>query len=201
MTYYINEINRIVGDKRVKSAIVDSQNRYWVATFGDGLYIFDKEKDGSMRYENYRNEENLPIKLKSNFIDQIFLDNSGTAWLSMSESGLSKIYYRKDYFRYYNFSESDNTKSKEIHAIKQSSDSNKFWVSFNRNELDLFDSKNYSYRQFSSTSSGLQLQNDKINFAYQDKKGNLWIIYSRIGIYVVPSKYRIKSGRREIKRH
>ncbi len=187
----IKEINRIVGDKRVKSAIVDSQNRYWIATFGDGLYIFEKEKNGNLRFENYRNEENLPIKLKSNFIDQIFLDNSGTAWLSMAESGLSKIYYKKEYFRYYNFSESDNTKSKEIHAIKQSSDRNKFWVSFNRNELDLFDSKNYSYRQFTSSSSGLQLQNDKINFAYQDKKGNLWIIYSRIGIYVVPSKFAL----------
>ncbi|HZY24940.1 MAG TPA: ATP-binding protein, partial [Bacteroidales bacterium] len=187
----INEINRIVGDKRVKSAIVDSQNRYWIATFGDGLYIFDKDKNGILRYENYRNEENLPIKLKSNFIDQIFLDSSGIGWLSMAESGLSKIYYRKEYFRYYNFSESDNTKSKEIHAIKQSSDRNKFWVSFNRNELDLFDSKNYSYRQFTSSSSGLQLQNDKINFTYQDKKGNLWIIYSRIGIYVVPSKFAL----------
>jgi ligand-binding sensor domain-containing protein len=162
----INEINKTVGDKRVKSAIVDSQNRYWIATFGDGLYIFEKEKNGKLRFENYRNEENLPIKLKSNFIDQIFLDNSGTAWLSMGESGSSKIYYKKEYFRYYNFSESDNSKSKEIHAIKQSSDKNKFWVSFNRNELDLFDSKNYSYRQFTSLSSGLQLQNDKINFTY-----------------------------------
>jgi len=188
---FINEINRIVGDKRVKSAIVDRQNRYWIATFGDGLYIFDKDKNGSLRYENYRNEENLPIKLKSNFIDQIFIDSKGTAWLSMSESGLSKIYYRKDYFRYYNFSETNNTKSKEIHAIKQSLDRNKFWISFNRNELDLFDSKNYTYRQFTSRSSGLQLQNDKIKFAYQDKKGNLWIIYSRIGIYVVPSKFAL----------
>jgi len=188
---FINEINKIVGDKRVKSAIVDSQNRYWIATFGDGLYIFEREKNGTLSFENYRNEENLPIKLKSNFIDQIFLDNSGTAWLSMAESGLSKIYYQKEYFRYYNFSESDNTKSKEIHAIKQSSARNKFWVSFNRNELDLFDSKNFSYRQFTSSSSGLQLQNDKINFTYQDKKGNLWIIYSRIGIYVVPSKFAL----------
>ena len=189
--FFINEINKIVGDKRVKSAIVDSQNRYWIATFGEGLYIFDKEKNGSLRYENYRNEENLPIKLKSNFIDQIFIDSSGTAWLSMAESGLSKIYYRNDYFHYYNFFETNNAKSKEIHAIKQSSDRNKFWISFNRNELDLFDSKDYTYRQFTSTSSGLQLQNDKINFSYQDKKGNLWIIYSRIGIYVVPSKYAI----------
>ena len=188
---FIDEINRIVGDKRVKSAIVDRQDRYWIATFGDGLYIFDKDKNGSLRYENYRNEENLPIKLKSNFIDQIFLDSTGTAWLSMAESGLSKIYYREDYFRYYNFSETNNTKSKEIHAVKQSSDRNKFWISFNRNELDLFDSKNYSYRQFTSSSSGLQLQNDKINVTYQDKKGNLWIIYSRIGIYVVPSKFAL----------
>jgi len=187
----INEINKIVGDKRVKSAIVDNQNRFWIATFGDGLYIFEKDKNGSLRFENYRNEENLPIKLKSNFIDQIFLDNSGTAWLSMAESGLSKIYYQKEYLRYYNFSESDKGKSKEIHAIKQSSDRTKFWVSFNRNELDLFDSKNNSYKQFTSSSSGLQLQNDKINFTYQDKKGNLWIIYSRIGIYVVPSKFAL----------
>lgn len=188
---YINEINRIVGDKRVKSAIVDKQNRFWIATFGEGLYIFDKEKNGRLKYDNYRNEENLPIKLKSNFIDQIFLDETGTAWLSMAESGLSKIYYRKEHFRYYNFSETNTTKSKEIHAIKQSSDRNKFWISFNRNELALFDSRDNTYRQFTSGSSGLQLQNDKINFTYQDKKGNLWIVYSRIGIYVVPSKYAI----------
>jgi signal transduction histidine kinase/DNA-binding response OmpR family regulator len=190
--FFINEINKIVGDKRVKSAIIDSQNRYWIATFGEGLYIFEKDKNRSLNYKNYRNEENLPIKLNSNFIDQIFIDESGAAWLSMAESGLSKIYYQKDNFLFLKFFEANNNaKSKEIHAIKQSSDSNKFWVSFNRNELDLFDSKDYSYRQFTSYSPDLQLQNDKINFSYQDKKGNLWIIYSRIGIYVVPSKYAI----------
>ena len=189
--YFINEINTIVGDKRVRSAIVDRQNRYWIATYGDGLYIFDKDKDGRLRYENYRNEENHPIKLKSNFIDQVYLDSCGTAWVSMAESGLSKIYYRKDNFRYFNFSETNNTKSKEIHAIRQSADRNKFWVSFNGNELDLFDSKNHICRQFTSNSQGLQLQNDKIKSTYQDKRGNLWIIYSRIGIYVVPSKYAL----------
>jgi signal transduction histidine kinase/ligand-binding sensor domain-containing protein/DNA-binding response OmpR family regulator len=189
--FFITEINKIVGDKRVKSAIVDRQNRYWIATFGDGLYIFDKDKNGSLKYKNYRNEENLPIKLKSNFIDQILIDSSGTAWLSMAESGLSKICFRKDYFRYHNFSETNSTKSKEIHAVKQSADKNKFWVSFNRNELDLFDSKKNSYSQFTSNSTGLQLQDDKINFAYQDIKGNLWIVYSRIGLYVVPAKYAL----------
>ncbi len=189
---YVSEINKIIGDKRVKTAIVDDQKRCWVATFGDGLYIFSKEPGGKLNYENYRNEEKLPLKLKSNFVDQIFLDETGTAWLSMAEAGLSKIHYQKNRLHYFNFYDlKDRNKSKEIHAVRQSYDKNKFWVSFNRNEINLFDSRNYSFRQFTSSTTGLQLQNDKVNFAYQDRKGNLWIVYSRIGIYVVPAKNAI----------
>lgn len=187
---FINEVNTIVGDKRVKSALIDKQKRCWIATFGDGLFIFTKEKNGTLEVENYRDNEAQPLKLKSNFIDQIFLDNSGIAWISMAESGLSKVYYQKNSLQYFDFADSQGKSGfKEIHDIKQSSDREKFWVSFNRNEINLFDSKTNSYRQFTGNSSGLRLQNDKIKFTYQDKKGNLWIVYSRIGIYVVPSKY------------
>lgn len=186
---YVNDINRIIGDKRVKTAIVDKQNRCWIATFGDGLYIFSKDISGNMKYENYRNEEKMPLKLKSNFVDQIFLDDAGNAWLSIAEAGLSKIYYKRGNFQYFNFFDSNGKNvSKEIHAVRPSSDKNKFWVSFNYNEINLFDSRDQSYKQFTSGTSGLQLQNDKINFAYQDQYGNLWIVYSRIGIYVVPAK-------------
>lgn len=185
----IDEINRIIGDKRVKTAITDQQNRFWVATYGDGLYIFNRDRNGNLTYENYRNEEKLPLKLKSNFVDQILLDENGTAWLSMAEAGLSKIYFRKNNFQYFNFSNSKNKHgSKEIHAIRPSSDKTKFWISFNHNEIQLFDSKTNSYTQFTSTTSGLQLQKDKVNFTYQDRYGNLWIVYTRIGIYVVPAK-------------
>jgi signal transduction histidine kinase/ligand-binding sensor domain-containing protein/DNA-binding response OmpR family regulator len=186
---FINEINKIVGNKRVKSAIIDKQKRCWVATYGEGLYIFKKEKNGKISYENYRNEETLPNKLKSNFIDQIFNDNTGITWISMSESGLSKMYFQQSKFRYYNFYEPKNqNRPKEILAIKQSSDKNKFWITFNRNEIDLFDTRDIAHKQYTGNSSGLQLQNDKVLLTYQDKKGNLWIVYSRIGLYVVPAK-------------
>jgi signal transduction histidine kinase/ligand-binding sensor domain-containing protein/DNA-binding response OmpR family regulator len=186
---FVNEINKIVRDKRVKSAIVDKKGRYWIATFGEGLYIFYKDKNGQLMYENYRNEESMPLKLKSNFIDQIFIDGAGTAWISMAEAGLTKIYFQKNNLHYFNFHDlKDKNTSKEIHSIKQSSDKNKLWVSFNRNEIDLFDARNNTFRQFTSNSAGLRLQNDKVNFAYQDRKGNLWIVYSRIGIFVVPAR-------------
>ncbi|NJO68386.1 MAG: hypothetical protein HC830_03120 [Bacteroidetes bacterium] len=63
---------------------------------------------------------------------EIFIDNSGTAWLSMAEAGLTKIYYQKNHLHYFNFYESENrSRSKEIHSIKQSSDKCKFLGSFN----------------------------------------------------------------------
>ncbi|NJO68387.1 MAG: hypothetical protein HC830_03125 [Bacteroidetes bacterium] len=58
----VTEINKVVGDKRVKTAIVDKHGRYWIATFGEGLYIFTKGKNGQVRYENYRNEETPSTK-------------------------------------------------------------------------------------------------------------------------------------------
>jgi len=187
---FIDEINKVVGEKRVKAALIDKQKRCWVATFGDGLYIFSKDRNGKIKFENYSNEESLTLKLKSNFIEQIFLDSTGIAWISMPETGLSKIYYQKNNFRYFNFLEfNDKSKSKEIHSITQSSDKKKFWISYNRNEIDLYNSLNNEIKQFTGNSSGIQLQKDKINFTYHDKKGNFWIVYSRIGLYVIPAKY------------
>lgn len=184
---FINEINKVIGDKRIKCALLDSYQRCWIATFGEGLYIFGKSPNGKVWFKNYRNNETQTLKIKSNFLDHIFLDDSGAAWISMAQAGLSKVYYEKNIFHYFNFPALQEKTNKEILAVKPSSDQNKFWVSFNRNEIAIFNARNYNHRQFNSTSSGLQLQKDKVSFTYQDKKGNLWIVYSRIGLYVVPS--------------
>jgi signal transduction histidine kinase/ligand-binding sensor domain-containing protein/DNA-binding response OmpR family regulator len=186
---FINEINRIVGNKRVQSAVLDKQKRCWVATFGDGLYVFDKNKSGEFWYENYLSNDNKYVKLNSNFINQIYPDSCGIVWLSMFQAGLSKVYYQSGNFNYFNFSGAINkTKTKEIFAVNQSTDKNKFWVNFNEKGLALFDSQNYSYKIFTANNTPLQLQNDKISLTYQDKRGNLWIVYSRHGLYVLLSE-------------
>jgi signal transduction histidine kinase/ligand-binding sensor domain-containing protein/DNA-binding response OmpR family regulator len=185
---FINDINKIIGDKRVKSAVIDNQNRCWITTFGEGLYIFGKAKDGKLWYENYRSDENKPLRIKSNYIDQIFIDDNGAAWISTSVAGLSKIYYQKNSFYNFEFKDAnDPYRSKEILAVSSSSDPSKYWINFNLNEIDLFDAKKGDYKQFTSKSSGLQLQNDKVSSVFQDRKGNLWIVYNRIGLFVVPA--------------
>jgi signal transduction histidine kinase/ligand-binding sensor domain-containing protein/DNA-binding response OmpR family regulator len=190
---FINNVNKIVGNKRVKSAFIDSKNQLWVATFGNGLYIFEQSKFGSLSFVNYRNDQRQQENLKSDFIYQMYLDNTGIVWLCMNQPVLSKVYFQKKNLRTYNFLKQTNSNaSKEILAVNQSTDKDKLWVTTNGSGIYLFDVKSQEFMQYTDkTTKGLQLQDNNISICYQDKNGNLWIVYPRIGLYVVPSRFAL----------
>ncbi len=187
---YIREVNKIIGDKRVMSALVDDQNHMWVATFGNGLYIFEKSKSGSISFENYRNNQKQQENLKSDFIQKMYLDTNGIVWLCMNQPALSKVYFQKSNLKYFSFpGQKSNHDFKEMLSVNQSTDKNKLWVATNGSGIYLFDTKSHTFKQYSvNSTTGLRLQNNEVTLCYQDKTGNLWIVYRRIGLYVVPSK-------------
>lgn len=185
----IQDLNKIIGDKRVMSTLVDSQDRIWVATYGNGLYIFEKNISGTLSFVNYRNNKTHQQYLKSDFINQMYLDNIGIVWLSMSQPALSKVYFQNSNLIIYDFLRQKNNDTKEILAVNQSNDKSKLWVATNGAGIFLFDTENYTLKQFNDQiSKGLRLQNNDVNLCYQDKRGNLWIVYRRTGLYVVPSE-------------
>ena len=97
---FIVQINRVIGNKRIMSAFSDNQNHLWVATYGNGLYIFEKSKNGTCSFVNYQNNQPKEVNLKSDFINQMYLDNVGIVWLSMNQPALSKVYFQKNNLRY-----------------------------------------------------------------------------------------------------
>jgi signal transduction histidine kinase/ligand-binding sensor domain-containing protein/DNA-binding response OmpR family regulator len=186
---FINELNKHIRDKRIKCALMDENNRCWIASYGDGLYICEKSTNGKIKIQNYQYNETQALKIKANYLNQIFIDNSGIAWISMAKDGLLKAYFEKDIFRNYTFQQSpDKSSNQEILTIRTSYDQNKFWVNFNQTGLALFDSRNSTYREFSNNINGLSLNKNRISHIYQDKKGNLWIVHYRMGIYVILAK-------------
>ncbi|HEX2935400.1 MAG TPA: two-component regulator propeller domain-containing protein [Bacteroidales bacterium] len=187
---FIREVNKVLGLKRTMSAALDNENRLWVATYGNGLYIFERSKSGILTYVNYRNNSLQQENLKSDFINQLLIDNNGVAWLSMNQPALVKIYFQENKLRYFNFFDKAATdQSKEILAFCPSTNNNNLWINTNGGGIYLFDTQKNSFRQFTDKSnSGLRLQSNDISLCYQDKSGNLWIVYQRIGLYVVPGK-------------
>jgi signal transduction histidine kinase/ligand-binding sensor domain-containing protein/DNA-binding response OmpR family regulator len=189
---FVDEVNKVVGNIRVMTAIFDKQNRLWVATFNSGLYIFEN-RNGKVTYSNYRNNPKHEENLKSDFINKMYIDNTGIVWLCMNQPALSKVYFQQSKLKSFNFSDQKNNLiSKEIIEVTRSSNKNKLWVTTNGSGIYLFDAINHSYVQYTDkTSNGLQLQSNDINLCYQDKKGNLWIVYQKLGLYVVPAKSAI----------
>jgi signal transduction histidine kinase/DNA-binding response OmpR family regulator/ligand-binding sensor domain-containing protein len=186
---FLNYVNTIIGEQRVMSAILDNQNRLWVATFGNGLYIFESDKN-KFSHTNYRSNQGNGVNLQSDFIRQMYIDNNGIAWLSMNQPALSKVYYQKSNLWYYSFRKQNNSfDSKEITSVNPASDKSKLWIATNGGGIYLFDIKTGNYSQFNDKSAtGLLLQNNEVVLCYQDKTGNLWIVYRRIGLYLVPSE-------------
>jgi signal transduction histidine kinase/ligand-binding sensor domain-containing protein/AraC-like DNA-binding protein len=187
---FINEVNKTIGDKRIMSAVIDNQNRLWVASYNSGLYIFEKSKNGTVLFSNYRNDQRQQENLKSDFINQMYIDNNGIAWLCMNQLGLSKVFFQKSNLKYINFiKQNSDHDSKEIVSVNQSTDKNKLWIATNGGGIYLFDTKSHNFKQFTNKSNtGIRLQSNEVSSCHQDSKGNLWIVYRRIGLYVLPSK-------------
>ncbi len=185
----ISFANTIVGDKRVVCALADNQDRIWVATFGNGLYVFYVDSSGEFTYENYRNDHNPNGSLKSDFVNDLFIDNSGIVWISQIQPALSKLYYQKNQFITYNLSRlSAQNVSREIRAVNQSSDPDKVWISTNGSGLLLFDTRTHAINQFTDqTTWGLRLPGNRLSLCYLDRQGNLWMVFQRSGLYVLPA--------------
>lgn len=188
--HFINSINSIVNNKRVMTVIADNKKRLWLATYGSGLYVFKENLNGSVIYENYRNVENQTDNLKSDIINQLYIDNSGITWLCMNQPALTKIYYQKNNLHLNTISEKGNEIGvKEIITVMPSIDKNKLWIATNGMGIFLYDCRNKSYTNFTKKPSSLiQLDENDVSYCYQDKDGNLWIIYRRLGLFVVPAR-------------
>ncbi|MFO7370059.1 MAG: ATP-binding protein [Bacteroidales bacterium] len=185
----ISYVNKIIGDKRVVTAQPDNQNRLWVATFDNGLYLFSQSPAGEFSYVRYRNDRDPNGSLKSDFINHMFIDKSGIVWLGQIQPALSKIYYQKNKLTNINLYEQlGKYESGEIRSVSQSSRPDKLWVTTNGSGLILFDTKSHEINQYTDkTTRGLQLPGNKVNLCYQDNKGNLWLVFQRLGLYVVPA--------------
>ncbi|HEY9125430.1 MAG TPA: two-component regulator propeller domain-containing protein, partial [Bacteroidales bacterium] len=186
-TPFIDYVNKIVGEKRVKAALPDNNGNLFVATYGSGLYAFNNA-NASFSYINYRNDKNSKENIRSNIINQAYIDNSGILWLSMNQPGLAKLYSQESFISYFSTKKSSDLVN-EFLSVQQSIDKNKLWVATNGDGIYLFDTKEKSFLQFNNTAgSRLRLQSNGASYCFQDSKGNLWIVSGRKGIYVVPGK-------------
>ncbi|ASV29739.1 sensor histidine kinase [Maribacter cobaltidurans] len=76
--------------------MMDSYDRLWVATYGQGLYIIDFPSE---KIKHFTADKNNPHTINYNDILSLFQDSSGTIWLGSDGAGLS---YYDEYLSKFN---------------------------------------------------------------------------------------------------
>ncbi len=184
----INWINKILERKRVISATFDGNNHLWIATFGDGIYCFNLEDEKYEYLSCRQNEDNVP-KIKSDIVNHIYYDGfSNIMWLSMNQPALTKIYFEKNDFQTIQLEKLLKGQPIEITYVTYSSlFPNSVWVGTSHNGLMLYNIVNKTIQNFSSSSSFIKLPSNEVSKLHEDRHGNLWIVFRKIGLFVIPA--------------
>ncbi len=150
-----------------KTFYVDSQNRLWYGTFGDGILLFDENLRVMKRFLN---ENNNNESLAGNYIWSITEDQNGHVWIG-TNNGISVYDPSKNKFaRIIRKNESNNLSHNNVNDILHDK-RGYVWIS-TQEGLHVFDPQKNTFR-YVSESEGLCSY--KVKTLEQDMQNNIWI--------------------------
>lgn len=163
-----------ISSNRLFCMLKDNKGRIWIGSFGGGLNLAMKQKDGSYKFRNF--SQNYYTKQE---VRCLFQDNNGWIWLGTS-GGLfvfnpDKLI--KDPKAYY-FYDSNNSSllTEEIRYIMQDH-TGKIWLATPGSGLTVCDNKNkdYSKLKFDNYNVDNGLVSNMVQAIVEDNKGTLWV--------------------------
>ncbi|MFD2823806.1 two-component regulator propeller domain-containing protein [Lacinutrix iliipiscaria] len=166
----------------IQDLLVDSQNRLWIATYGQGLFVVDFNLE---TIQNFTENKNNPYALHYNDVLSLYQDYTGTIWLGTDGTGLS---YYDAYLVKFNILTNDqvpqNVNVDVIRAITIDKNG-AIWVGTSGKGLTRIHTKNQEF--FTYTSENSNLLGDRImSLLYDDDV--LWIGHQSHGLQMMDAK-------------
>ncbi|WNH11891.1 two-component regulator propeller domain-containing protein [Thalassobellus suaedae] len=151
----------------------DKKGVIWIATDGDGIYLYDKKK-GLLQHISHSplNSFSLPNNQPSNIME----DKDGIFWIATYNKGVSKLVLSKSAFGHY-FYESDNPKglsAKIAQAVLQDNEG-RIWIGTDGGGLNLFDEKTNSFKHFKANANKTGISSNKIVNLVESFDGTIWV--------------------------
>lgn len=169
---YVEKINSRLQDLVVQSIIIDNRGRYWVGTFGSGVYVFSP----SMQSIDHLNKaKGLP----SNAISDIIQDSSGKIWIA-TRAGVTMIKNPSQPFVFINL-DNGSANTPQVQSIEEDSFHN-IWIS-TTNGIGRI-SQNGETTKFYRYSPSMPMHTFMDNASTKDPDGNIYFASSN-GIFEI----------------
>ena len=156
----------------IKALLEDESGDIWIATFGNGLFIWSP-KGGNI--ENLKYDHNNPYSLRNNEVLSLYRDFSGIIWVG--SNGLDVYNPKKEKFTLYDYVPYSNDKLifRNIHPIYLD-DYEVLWIGSKTDGLHILDRTNRTYKRLvhqEGVNNGLS--SSKIRAIREYPAGILWI--------------------------
>lgn len=171
----------------IQDLLVDKRNQLWVATYGQGVYLINFEREN---IQHFTENKNNPYALHYNDVLSLFEDNTGTIWLGTDGTGLS---YYDEYLVKFNVLTNDqvplNVNVDVIRAITKDAQNN-IWAGTSGKGLTRLNIDNKDFYTYTTQNSNLLGDRIMSLLAYGDK---LYIGHQTHGLQLMDSKGKITS--------
>jgi len=97
----------------VQSLLIDKKNRLWVATYGEGLFLVDLNRN---TVRQFKAQKTNPYALHYNDVLSLFEDYTGTIWLGTDGAGLS--YYDENLIKFNVLTNAQTPKNINVDVIR-----------------------------------------------------------------------------------
>jgi len=146
----------------------------WIGTWGDGLTVFNKEKN---TFKHFKFDPANPKGLGGNNVWTIAEDADKNIWLGFynSASGVDMYDGKSNSFIHYinDPSNPSSLSNNVVNTIFSDKDGN-LWIGTNGSGLDLFNKKTKTFSHINEDSKN-GISNNDVYCLTQDMDGNLWI--------------------------
>lgn len=152
----------------------DSKGVIWIATDGNGIYLFDK-KNGLLQHimHSTSNQFSLPNNQPSKVLE----DKKGVFWIATYNKGISKLVLSKSAFGHY-FYGADNKKglSEKIAQSVLQDSKERIWIGTDGGGLNLFNEKSNSFIHYKALANNKQtLSSNKIVYLSESFDKSIWV--------------------------
>lgn len=183
-TTFIQKIDSFNTIHHFGKVILDIQpdvnsNRLWIATWGNGLFLYDWQRDAVIRHYA-KSEADTTLKIPSDDISSILVDGCNI-WIGTSGSGVAKIDTEKNTILCQENSIKDPfsiDNSKYITHLMKDSDG---WIWISSSE-GLRKFKGEEQVQFPYSDKDGELPQNQISCCYEDSQKRIWVLTSTSGL-------------------
>ncbi|MBR9846051.1 MAG: response regulator [Algicola sp.] len=171
----------------IQDVLVDKQNRLWIATYGQGVFLVDFSQE---TIQNFTENKNDPYALHYNDVLVLFEDNTGTIWFGTDGTGLS--YYDRYLVKFNVLTNDQLPQNVNVDVIRAITiDENKsIWLGTSGKGLTRINTDHNAYFTYTDANSNL-LGNRIMSLLYNDNA--LWIGHQSHGLQMMDTQGNLKS--------